>query len=240
MIDYERLWDIADKRHDEYRAGYPFPFVIIDDFLPQESLGVACSYFPGHDSEKWKQIRNPHTVNRVVVGSTPAGKEWTPEVEGLFNSMMNAKFLRFMEKLTGISGLISDPYYAEAGFYAMREGGYLDIHADFSHHDKLGLERRCNLLIYLNPDWKPQYKGDLVLYDGALNPAQRIAPLMNRAVIFEASERSYHGNPEPLQAPERRAVSMWYYTIPTGRPKHRAIFPLDPTFIHYPEATTNV
>ena len=104
MMDYERLWAMGDARHEEYRAGHPFPFVIIDDFLPQDALRVACSGFPDNGSQKWKSIHNAHTVNRVVVGSTPAGKDWTPEVEGLFNSLMNAKFLRFMEKLTGIEG----------------------------------------------------------------------------------------------------------------------------------------
>ena len=243
MIDYERLWRIAESRSDEYRAARPFPFVIIDNFLNNDALDVACSYFPHYDDAKWKPVTNPHTVNRVVVGSTPTGKQWPFEVECLFNAMMNAKFLHFVEKLTGVSGLISDPYFAEAGYYAMRKGGYLDIHADFSHHDRLGLERRANLLLYLNPDWKPEYNGDLVLYNNVLQPEQRIAPLLNRCVVFEPSETSYHGNPEPLAAPDgvmRRAISMWYYSLPTGRPKHRAIFPLDPTFIHYPEATTNV
>lgn len=237
MLDYPALWELGKSRSNEYRNASPFQFAVFDDFLPAAFIDTLCEY---SDDNKWKLIHNPHTYNRVVVGSTPDGKDWPVEVEEIFNDFMSAKFLRFMEHLTGIDGLISDPYYAEAGFYAMREGGYLDIHADFSHHDKLGLERRCNMLIYLNEDWKPEYKGDLILYGADLQPAQRIAPIKNRCVVFEASERSYHGNPEPLAPPPgrtRKAISMWYYTIPTGRPKHRAIFPHDPTFVHIPEIT---
>jgi len=233
MLDYDKLWRLADEKRSSYLDAKPFPWAVFDHFLPYDPLDILCEFFP-QDDATWKRIKNPHTHNRTVIGSTPTGKIWEPEVEEVFNELMSARFLQFMERLTGITGLISDPYYAEAGFYAMREGGYLDIHADFSHHDKLGLERRCNLLIYLNDNWKPEYKGDLVLYDRELKEAQRIAPLINRAVIFEASQTSYHGNPEPLQAPIRKAVSMWYYTLPTGRPKHRAIFPLDPTFVHMP------
>lgn len=237
MLDYSRLWREAKDRKDEYLSAKPFPHAIFDNFLPDPELEVACSYFPEEKSQVWKQIKNPHTVNRVVVPSTTFGKNWEPEVESLLNSFMSAKFLRFVELLTGVEGLISDPYFAEAGFYAMKDGGYLDIHADFSHHDKLGLERRANMLIYLNEDWKPEYTGDLVLYDQELTPAQRIKPILNRCVIFEASDKSYHGNPEPLSADGRmrKALSMWYYTIPTGRPKHRAIFPKDPTFVHIPQ-----
>ena len=59
-----------------------------------------------------------------------------------------------IEKITGISGLLPDPYFAESGFHQIQNHGYLNIHADFSHHDYLGLERRINLLYYLNDNWK--------------------------------------------------------------------------------------
>lgn len=236
MFNYPKLWLAGKHFAPDYQAGNPFPFFVFDNFLPKAQAYILQDAFPSHASQIWKTIGNPHTYNRVVAPATPVGKNWQPEVDAIFNHLMEAKFLLFMENLTGINGLISDPYFADAGFYAMRKGGFLDIHADLSHHDKLGLERRCNLIIYLNDDWKPEYKGDLVLYDQDLNEAQRVAPVMNRAVVFGASETSFYGNPEILEAEESKAISMWYYTLPTGRKKHGAIFPKDPTFVRYPTA----
>ena len=66
----------------------------------------------------------------------------------------------------------------------MTKDGYLDVHADFSHSDKLGLERRLNLIIYLNDGWPESYGGQLGLYDQKINKKVSISPIGNRAVYI--------------------------------------------------------
>ena len=41
----------------------------------------------------------------------------------------------------------------------------LESTPDFNIHDKLKLERKLNLLIYLNEDWSPDFGGELELWD---------------------------------------------------------------------------
>ena len=67
--------------------------------------------------------------------------------------------IQFLETLTGIDGVIPDPYFVGGGLHQIKPGGHLEVHADFNRHTKLKLDRRINLLLYLNKDWKDEYGG---------------------------------------------------------------------------------
>ena len=57
----------------------------------------------------------------------------------------SAACLKFLEGLTGITGLIPDPYFEGGGLHQIEPGGYLKVHADFNWHKTLRLDRRINL-----------------------------------------------------------------------------------------------
>src|SRR5581483_6543461 len=113
-------------------------------------------------------------------------------------------------------GLIPDPYFTGGGLHQIERGGYLKIHADFDRHEKLGLQRRLNVLVYLNRDWDESYGGALELWDRAMtHPVVRVLPVFNRCVVFSTTDQSYHGHPEPLTCPpdrRRRSLALYYYT----------------------------
>ena len=79
--------------------------------------------------------------------------------------MNSLRVLLFLEALTGIEGLIPDPYFGGGGPHQIQPGGFLKIHADFNVHPQLKLDRRLNMLIYLNKDWREEYGGHLELWD---------------------------------------------------------------------------
>jgi Rps23 Pro-64 3,4-dihydroxylase Tpa1-like proline 4-hydroxylase len=68
-------------------------------------------------------------------------------------------FIDFLETLTGITGLLPDPHLWGGGLHQIQRGGFLKVHADFNRHERLDLDRRLNLLVYLNKDWKEEYGG---------------------------------------------------------------------------------
>ena len=78
----------------------------------------------------------------------------------MFNS---GPFLQFLEHLTGIDGLIPDPYFSGGGLHETDRGGRLGVHTDFNLYAKLNLIRRINVLVFLNKDWNPEYGGDPTL-----------------------------------------------------------------------------
>ena len=49
-------------------------------------------------------------------------------------------------------------------FLDLSKNGFLNIHADFNKHPTLDLDRRLNVLIYLNKNWKESYGGNLELW----------------------------------------------------------------------------
>jgi hypothetical protein len=134
--------------------------------------------------------------------------------------MNSGPFLTFLEELTGIEGLIPDPHYLGGGLHQLVPGGLLKVHVDFNRHTRLKLDRRLNLLLYLNPDWEESYGGHLELWNRDMTRCdQRILPIANRCVIFSTTEYSFHGNPEPVSCPPertRRSIALYYYTSGQG------------------------
>ena len=102
--------------------------------------------------------------------------------------------------------------------HALKRGGKLDMHLDYSIHPHLKLERRLNLIVYLNSGWKEEYGGHLALWDSEMKGCVvKAAPIFNRAVLFQTSDISYHGNPEVVQCPEtmmRKSIALYYLTPP--------------------------
>src|SRR5206468_2179145 len=98
---------------------------------------------------------------------------------------------------TGIPGLMPDPYFEGGGLHETKRGGHLGIHADFNIHSQLKVERRLNLLIYLNENWDKTFGGELELWNKDMKEcAVRVAPIFGRAVIFNTDLDSFHGHPE--------------------------------------------
>ena len=148
-------------------------------------------------------------------------------------ALNSASFLKFLEGLTGIEKLIGDPQFEGGGLHQIPAGGKLAIHIDFNKHLYYGLERRLNLLIYLNKNWREEYGGHFELWDhGITRMITKVAPVFNRVVIFSTSRFSYHGHPDPLRCPPdvtRKSLALYYYTIAdepneTIRDRHSTLF----------------
>ena len=198
--------------HTEYVTAKPFPHIVIDGLFDESALAEVERLFPNAEENDWVRFDNDHERKLGYRHGMAI-----PEAIELFLYRMNSyPMLQFLEKLTGINGLIPDPYFGGGGLHRIERGGFLDIHADFNWHPLLHLHRRLNLLLYLNRDWEEAWGGALELWDEKMESCQQsILPLFNRTVIFSTTDTSYHGHPKPLQSPvgvSRRSVSLYYYT----------------------------
>jgi 2OG-Fe(II) oxygenase superfamily len=197
----------------EYCFADPFPHIVIDNFLPEALIDKIYNNFP---KEKLK--------HDVVFDMGYAGlhkRQVMPIdcngfVRNAFSFFNSVSIIQFLESLTTIPALISDPHYMGGGFHETSKGGKLGIHADFRINDKLHLNRRLNMIIYLNKDWKDEYGGHLELWDKEMkHKVHSIAPIYNRCVIFNTDADSFHGHPDPLTTPDgvtRRSIALYYYT----------------------------
>jgi hypothetical protein len=194
----------------------PFRHVIIDDFLTPDFCAALLEEFPAFDEKK--------ALNEMGLVGAKAVVETLPQIGPAYRQfdalIQSPEFLNKISSITGIPHLLYDPHYFGGGTHENRHGQDLDIHVDFNYHPKTRTHRRLNLIIFLNPIWKPEWGGCLELHSnpwGAPEDDQvvSVVPLLNRCVIFETTESSWHGFRRiqvPDQAISRRSLAIYYYT----------------------------
>lgn len=193
-----------------YQKVTPFPHIVIDNFLPENIIQKLLDEFPEHEEpqlalhqEKNKTNYNPDQLKNGFTRS-------------FFYALNSKPFIQFLESLTGIEALISDPHFLGGGFHETTKGGKLGVHADFNFNKSLNLRRRINVLIYLNKNWEEEYGGHIELWDKNMKTkVKQVLPVFNRCLIFNTTSSSFHGHPTPLNCPEhmsRKSLALYYYT----------------------------
>lgn len=217
FFDRDDLVARAEKHAAEYQSAHPFPHIVLEDFLPLDVAKMCEQEFPGAEDISWDKYSDGGHTLKLATSKEAIMPASIRQVVSQFNS---AAMVEFLERLTGITGLIPDPHLVGGGLHRIERGGFLDIHADFNQHSVLRLDRRLNLLLYLNPDWDEEWGGQLELWDSSMRACEsRISPTFNRCVIFNTTDSSFHGHPHPLACPSsiaRRSFAFYYYT--NGRP----------------------
>jgi hypothetical protein len=208
FINYQNLYNsVLDTK--------PCQHIIIDNFLHEEYIDIILqdinklepqnSYYHGHPTtENTKRAFNSNLSDII---------------NELFNQLCSEEFINFLEITFGINNLIKNNNKLEgAGIHKVYNNGFLTMHKDFNHaYDKnIGLiDRRLNLLLYMNPHWKEEYNGHLCLYDNEENKiSKKVLPILNRCVIFNTTD-CIHGHPEPMKLDDgvcRQSIALYYYT----------------------------
>jgi hypothetical protein len=191
---------------------------VIDDFLQPEAIQSLIAEFPAFDRSK--AVNEVGAVGRkAVVTELPT---IGPTYKALDRLIQDGEFLSLMGHISGISNLVYDPEYVGGGTHENLNGQDLDVHVDFNYHPARDLHRRLNLILFLNPEWYESWGGCLELHKDPWNPDENrvatVVPLANRAVLFETTERSWHGftridlPPERQHEYSRKSVAVYYYT----------------------------
>ena len=216
--DYQDLNFFAEKHSKNYSNGSPFPCIVIDNFFDEEFLNKILLNFPDLLEVKSSQKYE----NKYEIKYANNEYENFPDSIKIFIDFLNSKvYLDFLQKLTSIKEeLITDPQLNGGGLHEIKKGGVLKIHTDFNRHPTLNLDRRINVLIYLNKNWKDQYGGHLELWDKMMTKCEKkILPIFNRMVVFSTNDFSYHGHPDPVSCPtgeSRKSIALYYFS--EGRP----------------------
>ena len=220
LIDFDALHQTADTLSGQYAAASPFPHILLEDFISRDVVRRVLAQFPDPEQDlKWRRVDlvsgDGDLVQDRKLGFADV-EQMGDTLRELLWELNSGTFLRFLEKLTGIEGLIADPHMQGGGIHQVLPGGRLAVHADFSNHPRFNLDRRINVLLYLNEDWPAEYGGELELWSSDMQRCERrIRPLAGRCVIFNTTADSYHGHPRPLACPEgrtRKSLALYYYT----------------------------
>lgn len=203
----------AELRSQFLRAT-PFQHVMLDDVFDLETVRAVAAEFPlaRHNA------RFMDHTSRLKF-SCDDWESFPPRTSELVGFLNCGTFMKFLVAVTGIDDLISDPYLFGGGMHETFPGGFLKMHTDFNFHRVLKLDRRINALLYLNEGWQREWKGELLLAGRDMRNPISIEPLINRLVIFNTNDHSFHGQPDPNCFPEgnsRKSIAMYYYS--QGRP----------------------
>lgn len=222
---------IIDTKTNGSYFDQPFQYLVIDNFLPAQLAKLSMESFPHHSDPTWVHSRDQGV-------EVKARSAWQSEFDipsniiDVIRIANSSLILKAMSDVLNIPKLMPDPYFSGGGLNISQTGGHLDIHIDGNYHDASGLNRRVNLLIYFNPNWKKEWGGELGIYsNNGQDLINSIAPLFNRCVIFDSHDKSYHGLPNPIHFPPddpRRSIILYYYT--------QAKRPIDQIEIHEPHS----
>ncbi|MBB6142811.1 Rps23 Pro-64 3,4-dihydroxylase Tpa1-like proline 4-hydroxylase [Silvibacterium bohemicum] len=212
-----RLEALARDKAPEYAANKPFPHIYFDDFLPLEAAEAALRDFPEPRQLNWQEFSNQNEKKLAF----DVAEKLPTSIRDVLYFLNSRPMVQFLEVLTGIKGVIPDPYFVGGGLHQIKPGGHLEVHSDFNWHEQLQLDRRINVLVYLNKEWREEYGGHFELWNHDMTKAERkILPLFNRCAIFSTTDYSYHGHPTPLSCPpdrSRKSIATYYYS--NGRPE---------------------
>jgi hypothetical protein len=212
------LLEFGKQNHEAYINAKPFPSGYYDNLFNPEMLREIIAEFPEIGKTKEDiQYENPNEQKLATKGEYRFG----PKTKAFVHFLNSQPFLEFLQNLTGIKEtLISDPYLEGGGFHEIKPNGYLKMHVDFHKHKLTNLDRRLNILVYLNEDWKDEYGGHFELWEKDMSKCvTKILPQFNRLAMFSTTDFSWHGLPDPLTCPpdrSRRSIALYYYT--NGRP----------------------
>lgn len=202
--------DKLTKLAEEFAHAKPCKHIVLDNFFEEEFAHTLHDNFPKF--ETLKVVRKSLNENKR---EDYHFERWHPAFGELRDFMITDEVSEFMSTLTGINGLFTNTDALGQGIHQGGKGSFLDVHIDVNVNVAKKLWRRVNLLVYMNKDWKPEYKGDIEIWNKDMKTmAVKYPPIFNRAVIFLTDADSPHGY-EKINFPDgeyRKSYYAYFFT----------------------------
>jgi len=221
-IDFTRVAEFFQSTHQQYVTADPFPHAAFSNLFDAQYLRQVAREFP-----------QANDMAGSFTGEIEGGKytesdfsRLGPATQAFVAAANSGTFCSLLTELTGIPGLISDPYLSGGGLHQTARGGRLKVHSDFNVHPSLNLTRQLNMIVYLNDDWDESWGGGLELWNEQMTKAEVvIQPHLGNVAIFTCSDISFHGLPDPISCPPdrfRRSLAFYYFTADGRTPEPRS------------------
>lgn len=200
------------KLRETFKTNTPFPHLVFEGLVSPKLLELMHSDF---DNLKWNDWTHYDNTNERKLVSNP-NTRFGHATQLYFNTIHSGLFVDFLEQITGVEGLITDPELHNGGLHEMPRGGKFALHMDFNQHSVTRLDNRLVFITYLNRDWLPSYGGALELWSVDEDKCKvEIQPAFGRSILLDQSTRSLHGLLKPIAAPDeraRRSAAAYFYS----------------------------
>lgn len=226
MLQFQNLMRTAAVE----RFTSPYEHFIIDDFLDTELALQLSSEFVEFESSYWYDYNNP-LENKKSCNNWFAFPATTYQ---FFSYLNSPEFVAHLSNLTRVE-LRPDHGLHGGGWHIHGNNGKLNVHLDYSIHPKLHLQRNYNLILYLSPEWDPSWGGSLELWSHNKETnlpnecVKTVECKFNRAIIFNTTQHSWHGFPQPINCPPgafRKSIASYYLSNPNDAtdPRQRVLY----------------
>lgn len=214
--------DTHITKMDNFWNESPFPHAYIKDFWDTDVAENLHNELPLPDSDKWNGYYNNQIEYKKTLN---IWDNFDTKIYQAFTYLCSQKFTDWLSNILDIPNLIPDVGLHGGGLHYYPRGGKLNPHIDYAHHPKLSLRRKINLLVYLNKDWKKSHGGQLGLWSEdqvkQFNPPEKlIDPEFNNCIIFENTDKSYHGLVTSAAA-GRYSMAMYYLIDDCSETEHK-------------------
>ena len=227
MINLDALMDASVK----WQEAKPFPHFYVDNFFESNIAEKLETDMPNFNSDIWHEYGNAIEIKKAC-------NNWNafPSVTyRAFSYLNSSDFVTLLGKTLFSDDILSADFGLNGGgWHIHSKGGKLNTHLDYSLHPKTRLQRKLNIIVYLNSRWNENWGGALGLWGNESDKApgslvKKITPVFNRAVIFDTTCNSWHGLPEPIDCPEnefRKSLAVYYLTNASDvvDPRGKALF----------------
>ena len=203
-------------RKSEFFSAYPFPHLILDNFLRDDffqEISIDIASFESALSEgsnfntelekgKWISLNSSLSLLIKIIIDEMNSEQWVSN----------------LRQLTGIESLhVTKVGNTKlANYHVMKPGGALGPHVDHATDPETGSPHVLNNLLYLSEFWRPEFGGGTELFDssGRLSLA-KIEYRPNRLVVFLHTPYSFHGVEKISHiAPyTRKSIYVDYYSV---------------------------
>jgi hypothetical protein len=235
IFNYDKFSMNIEKDRIEYQQKKPYPYAIYDNLFDEKIIEEINKEI--NNANFKKEIRKIESIEIKIRSDFEDNESLPKECRRIFEVINGGKFLKVLTRLTGVEGLISDPYYDGGGINIIENKGTLAVHVDGTMQRRMQVHRRLNVILFLNNYWDINWNGYHEQWDyvkkelSPLDEMQRwicvrkIYPIKNRLLIFSTSDHSWHGHAGPLDVPDkiqRRSLITYYYTV--NRPEADILF----------------
>lgn len=209
MINFEFLEDNKERLRSEYLLAKPYPHLLVDDFCDAGKLEHLYAAIPElkNKSRDYLFAHNKFEKSNY--------KELGAEFNELYIELSSPRMNEFLSFIAN-EDIFVDPLNHGGGLHQGRQNSFLDMHLDFNYHPlHNGWYRNMNLLLYLNKDWRPEFRGHLKLVDLRTGEEKELGVPFNRMIIQQTRAFTLHGY-DMTNFPEyqyRTSVATYAYSI---------------------------
>jgi hypothetical protein len=208
MINLQNLEDNKESLRSSYLFARPFPYLIIDNFCESGKIEALYNKIPELSNKSRDYIFAKNKFEKSNY------RELGPEFEELFTDLVSSRMNDFLSFIANEKVFV-DPDNHGGGLHQGKKNSFLDMHLDFNYHPlKKGWYRNMNLLLYLNKNWKPEYKGHLKLQDLRSGEQKALEVPFNRMIIQQTRAFTLHGY-DQTNFPDnlfRTSIATYAYT----------------------------